>query len=126
MNRHINRVLSSGALLLLFMLPGLSMASAFKPAHIASPEQYQLLLENEQVLVLKMVLQPGEADTIHRHHDETVYFEKGGTLTITEGDGKSIVAEVPDGHVMWHPAWVHQVTNSGDTTVVAIIVEKKP
>ncbi|MCG9770322.1 hypothetical protein L1D59_17150 [Pseudoalteromonas piscicida] len=28
-------------------------------AHIASPNQYQLLLENEEVTVLKMTLKPG-------------------------------------------------------------------
>ena len=95
-----------------------------QPAHLASPEQYSLLLENESVLVLKMVLEPGEADMTHSHSNETVYFEKGGQLTITE-NGIPFVVDVPDGHVMWHSAWSHQVTNTGDTTVTAIIVEEK-
>lgn len=95
------------------------------PAHIASPEHYQVLLENEQVLVLKMVLKPGEADRPHRHGNETVYFQQGGQLTIQEDGGQTIVADVPDGHVMWHGAWQHQVRNSGDREVVAIIVEEK-
>jgi hypothetical protein len=33
---------------------------------------------------------------------------------------------VPDGHVMWHEAWTHQVTNTGSEPVTAIIVEAKP
>lgn len=45
-------------------------------AHIESPDHYELLLENERVLVLKMVLQPGEADLAHHHQNETVYFQK--------------------------------------------------
>jgi mannose-6-phosphate isomerase-like protein (cupin superfamily) len=94
-------------------------------AHIESPDHYELLLENERVLVLKMVLQPGEADLAHHHQNETVYFQKGGTLLITEDNGKSFEANVPDGHVMWHQAWSHQVTNVGDTEVVAIIVEER-
>ncbi len=32
-------------------------------AHIASPNQYQLLLENEEVTVLKMTLKPGNRIT---------------------------------------------------------------
>ena len=76
-------------------------------------------------MVLKMVLQPGEEDLPHHHHNETVYFQKGGTLRITEDDGKSFEANVPDGHIMWHKAWTHQVTNVGDTEVIAIIVEER-
>ncbi len=95
-------------------------------AHITSPDYYTVLEENDQVLVLKMVLEPGESDAIHRHHDETVYFQQGGQLSIETVNGDTLEAEVPDGHVMWHEAWTHRVTNVGDNTVIAIIVENKP
>ncbi|ELA7389022.1 cupin domain-containing protein [Vibrio alginolyticus] len=103
---------------------GVYATQNYETANIASPEQYETLFENENVLVLKMVLEPGESDKIHRHNDETVYFQQGGTLTITE-NGKAQTMEIPDGFVMWHPAWVHQVTNSGNSRVVAIVVEQK-
>lgn len=103
-----------------------AIAGDHQAAHVASPDHYQLLLENDEVLVLKMVLRPGEADSMHGHHNETVYFQQGGELTITEQGGDSFVAKVPDGHVMWHQRWEHQVTNSGDSEVIAIIVEDKP
>lgn len=109
-----------------FLLSSAVMAGEYQAAHIVSPNHYQVLLENEQVLVLKMVLKPGESDVMHRHHNETVYFQRGGKLTIAETNGTLIEAEIPDGHVMWHKAWSHQVTNSGTTEVVAIIVEQKP
>lgn len=113
------------------LLAGLlvSMAATAKDypaAHVASPDHYEVLADNDEVLVLKMVLRPGESDVMHRHRNETVYFQQGGTLTIRLPDGQSNVAEVPDGHVMWHEAWAHQVTNSGDSDVIAIIVEDKP
>ncbi len=111
--------------LVLAIIASISSAEEFSLGHIASPEHYNLVMENEHVLVLKMVLKPGEADRAHRHHNETVYFQKGGQLTITDTNGKSFVANVPDGHVMWHEAWAHQVSNTGETEVVAIIVEKK-
>jgi len=94
-------------------------------AHIASPDYYTALKENDQVLVLKMMLEPGESDAMHRHHDETVYFQQGGQLSIETVSGDTLEATVPDGQVMWHEAWTHRVTNVGDSTVVAIIVENK-
>lgn len=95
-----------------------------EPAHIASPNQYELLLENEAVTVLKMILKPGEQDNWHKHNAETVYFEKGGKATITTSE-KDMTLEIPDGYVMWHDHWEHQVKNVGETTITAIIVEKK-
>tara|TARA_B100001123_G_scaffold13347_1_gene15340 strand:- start:634 stop:1008 length:375 start_codon:yes stop_codon:yes gene_type:complete len=96
-----------------------------EPGHIASPQKYEILLENERALVLKMVLKPGESDSFHRHNNETVYFEKGSKLKIETLGGEQIVADVPDGHVMWHEAWTHRVTNLGEQTAIAIIVEEK-
>ncbi|NIB40638.1 hypothetical protein HBA55_13635 [Pseudomaricurvus alkylphenolicus] len=104
---------------------GHALADKLTAAHTASPEFYQVLTENEEVLVLKMVLKPGDADAMHHHNNETVYFERGGTLAITLENGKTMVVTVPDGQVMWHEAWSHQVTNVGNTEVVAVIVEAK-
>lgn len=94
------------------------------PAHIASPDQYSVLLDNDSVLVLKMELDAGESDEWHFHRTETVYFEKGGELKITTSTGEMKLT-VPDGHVMWHEPWQHQVSNIGNTQITAIIVEQK-
>ena len=93
-------------------------------AHVESPKHYTLLLENENVLVLKMTLQPGEEDNWHKHNAETVYFEDGGKAIIKTAD-KAMTLEIPDGYVMWHDEWEHQVKNIGNTTITAIIVEAK-
>ncbi|MCG8671974.1 MAG: hypothetical protein MI867_21400 [Pseudomonadales bacterium] len=119
------QVLSATSLIILMFSPP-SWGESLKLAHIASPEAYELLLENEEVIVIRMVLKPGQADKLHRHNNETVYFEKGGKLKISEHQGESFEAEIPDGHVMWHKAWAHQVTNVGTSEVIAIIVEDKP
>ena len=96
-----------------------------EPGHIASPEMYEVLLENVRALVLKMVLKPGESDAFHRVNNETVYFEQGSKLKIETLGGESVVADVPDGHVMWHEARTHRVTNIGEQTAIVIIVEEK-
>lgn len=97
----------------------------FESGHIESPSQYEMLFENERVLVLRMVLKPGESDSFHYHNNETVYFQQGSKLKIETKGGEIIEADVPDGHVMWHEAWTHRVTNLGDKTAIAIIVEEK-
>lgn len=118
-------VLKSGLCLLLAATANIHAHMQYEPGHIASPQQYELLLENEQALVLKMVLNPGESDSFHSHNNETVYFEKGSKLKIETLGGEPIVTDVPDGHVMWHKAWTHRVTNLGEQTAIAIIVEEK-
>lgn len=107
-----------------FSTYALAKDNAAPAAHIAAPEQYEILLENKSVLVLKMVLAPGESDNWHSHRAETVYFEKGGKASIrTEQTVMDL--DIPDGHTMWHDAWAHQVTNNGSSPIVAIIVEQK-
>lgn len=123
MNRLMINILV--ALFSVFAFSNMAMAEDYQAAHLASPDQYDLIFENDRVMVLKMELEPGEADIIHRHNNETVYFQTGGKLRIAEQGGEVLEADIPTGHVMWHQAWVHQVTNIGDTTVVAIIVEDK-
>mgnify|MGYP000395065225 CR=1 FL=1 len=121
----LRAILKSALFLLIAATVSTHAHEQHDPGHIASPEQYELLLENERALVLKMVLKPGESDSFHRHNTETVYFEKGSKLKIETLGGEPIVADVPDGHVMWHEAWTHRVTNLGEQTAIAIIVEEK-
>jgi len=123
MNIYLKSLLSS--LLVIASVTSRAESASLAAAHEVSPEQYQLLTENDEVLVLQMLLKPGEADVQHAHRNETVYFEKGGLLRIAEVGGNTFDVNVPDGHVMWHEAWGHQVTNVGETTVKAIIVESK-
>ncbi|MDF1820187.1 MAG: hypothetical protein P1U64_01350 [Alcanivoracaceae bacterium] len=119
----------------LMMLLGLMLAScgalaeSLPLAHEASPDIYSVLNENDEVIVLRMELAPGQSDALHRHNAETVYFERGGSLSI-EPHAYSVFAApmnvtVPDGHVMLHEAWAHRVRNIGDAPVIAVIIEQK-
>lgn len=103
----------------------LAQETSVPAAYVASPDVYQVLLENDEVLVLKMVLQPGQSDNWHKHNTETVYFEQGGHAQIKTAEDKVVTLDIPDGFVMWHEQWQHQVTNTGKTPITAIIVEKK-
>ena len=92
----------------------------------ASPGNYKLLLENEQVHIILMTLKAGESDQQHSHRDESVYFIKGAKLRIHMPDGGSAEVEMPDGGVMWHEEWTHRVENIGDTDLQAVLVETQP
>lgn len=91
----------------------------------AAPDNYKLLLENDQVRVLEMTLPAGTKDNQHSHQDETVYFLSGGKVKIHLPDGQAMEADLPDGHVMWHEAWTHTVENVGSTDIKAIVVERR-
>ncbi len=90
-----------------------------------SPSSYKPLFENDEVRVLEMSLRAGDKDEVHSHPSETVYFAKGGKLKIRLPNGEAMEADIPDGHVMWHEPWTHQVENVGSSDVKAIIVESK-
>jgi hypothetical protein len=40
-------------------------------------------------------------------------------------DGGAADVDLPDGHVMWHEPWTHQVENVGTSDIYAVIVESK-
>ncbi len=90
-----------------------------------SPANYRLLMENERVRVLEMNLPAGQSDVRHSHPAETVYFVQGGRARIHVADGGIAEVDLPDGHVMWHEPWTHQVDNVGNSDIRAVIVESK-
>lgn len=90
-----------------------------------SPRNYRVLLENEHVRVLEMNLTAGEADKMHSHPSETVYFISGGRVRVHLPDGATPELELPDGFVMWHEAWTHRIESIGTSDIKAIIVESK-
>lgn len=91
----------------------------------ASPNNYKLLYEDDDVRLLEMTLKAGETDNEHSHPNELVYFLSGGKVKIHLPSGETAEAEPPDGFVMPHEPWTHTVENVGTTDVRAIIYEKK-
>lgn len=94
-------------------------------ATVAASENYRLLSEENNIRVIEMILKPGEKDNEHSHYSETVYFVTGSKVKIYVGDDV-MEADIPDGHVMHHGPWKHQVENIGDQILKAIIFEQMP
>ena len=91
----------------------------------AASDNYRLLSHEGNVRVIEMVLRPGEKDNLHSHHNETVYFMRGSQVKV-HVDGDVVELDIPDGHVMHHGPWTHQVENVGDQTLKAVIFEQMP
>jgi mannose-6-phosphate isomerase-like protein (cupin superfamily) len=90
---------------------------------IVASDNYTLLSDTLGVRIIEMILEPGQTDNMHSHMNESVYFITGGMASIKIGD-EVMEAEVPDGHVMHSEPWTHQVTNTGTTTIHALIFER--
>jgi quercetin dioxygenase-like cupin family protein len=92
----------------------------------ASPDNFKLLLENDEVRVLEYSLQPGAKDKPHTHPPKVSYVVAGGTLKITTGEGKSFSVQEKAGAASWMGSvgW-HYVENTGKTTVRVVLVEVK-
>ena len=91
----------------------------------AASANYKLLSHEGNTRVIEMTLAPREKDNVHSHHSETVYFITGSKVKIRVGD-EVMEADIPDGHVMHHGPWTHQVENVGDKALKAIIFELMP
>jgi mannose-6-phosphate isomerase-like protein (cupin superfamily) len=104
-----------------------SAPTAVQDAVTAAPSVYTVLHEDERARVVDMKLEAGVTDGVHMHPDEVVYFLQGGSAKIALPDGNAMEVEVKDGQVLSHEGWTHTVSNTGDDTIHAIIVElQKP
>lgn len=116
-----------GLVLFLSFLPLLSFSQPPPlDALTASPDNFKLLLENDQVRVLEYTLAPGQRDTWHTHPPKVSYVVTGGKVRVTTEDGKSFVADEEAGSASWMGALGrHFVENVGTTTVRVVLTEVK-
>jgi quercetin dioxygenase-like cupin family protein len=89
------------------------------------PVGQRILMENEKVRVWQITLAPGESQPWHRHkHPYLVIAIEGAVNVVTVADGTVIDAPEPTGGVIYRePGPVHKLTNIGETTYVARLVE---
>ena len=91
----------------------------------------EVLLENEHVVLQRLVVGPGEWEGIHSHPGNQIYIHiKGGTWSERRGGIQSPTASVTmDGSVGWMEAVPlsveHESGNTGDTTIDLIWVTLK-
>jgi quercetin dioxygenase-like cupin family protein len=91
------------------------------------PVGARILLENEYVRVWQVSLAPGETQPLHRHDLPYLVVSVSGAMNVIETvDGQRIDAPEPTGSVVFRePGATHTLTNIGETTYVARLVELK-
>jgi quercetin dioxygenase-like cupin family protein len=91
------------------------------------PVGQRVLLENEHVRVWQVSLAPGETQPLHRHDHPYLVIAVQGAMNVVETvDGHVIDAPEPTGSVVFRePGATHTLTNIGETTYVARLVELK-
>ncbi|KQS03741.1 hypothetical protein ASG11_05355 [Sphingomonas sp. Leaf357] len=114
----------------------LQAAPASFDAVVAAPNSHRVLLEDEQIRVLRVEVPPGVTEPVHDHRWPSVmYFERPQPITYityTLIDGKPVETERFDAPafttsqtVRGEPEGLHAVTNRGQAPFVAIRIEFK-
>lgn len=99
------------------------------PAHVASPDVYKVLAENDQFRVIEATWQPGQEDNYHSHPaDRVSLYQTDCSLRLTSSDGSTRIGKPKAGTAKARtgkPVKSHKAKNLGDQVCIIRIVELK-
>jgi quercetin dioxygenase-like cupin family protein len=101
-------------------------ATEVADARTTDPDHYHLVMENQQVRVLRYHDVPGTKTHPHRHPASVLYALSSCRRRLHFPDGTSRDREFVAGDVMWIPAQTHVGENIGTTNTEVLLVELKP
>lgn len=108
------------------LLAGTSQAGDAIDAVAAAPDEFRILLENDQVRVIEYEIRPGQQEPWHTHPPKVSYVLAGGTLRIVPQDGAPFEVTETAGEASWMAALgTHHAENIGTTPVRILLVEVK-
>ena len=90
-----------------------------------SPNNCTVVLDNDQVRVVRVVIKPGEKLAMHSHGANIVYSLTSGKVKYTSPDGKAEEREMKAGQAVWSDGVTHGTENIGTTETRALVVELK-
>ena len=90
-----------------------------------APDLHEVILENDDVRMLRVTVIPGATADMHTHPRNINYVVSGGTLRFTSPEGQVREVELFEGQVIDGPATAHRVENIGETIVQTIQTEFK-
>ena len=93
---------------------------------VTDPELYKVVMENDDVRVLRYHDVPGAKTHQHQHPPSVLYALSSFRRRLTFPDGTSKEREFTAGDVMWVPAQIHVGENVGVTNTEVLLVEIKP
>lgn len=92
------------------------------------PRSFRILLENERVRVLEYKNGLGLGvcgQGLHYHPERVTVALTQAKVRIADAQGKTVVRDVPAGHVFFSPAETHAVENIGGAGTRVYIIELK-
>jgi len=93
---------------------------------VKASEHVKILLDNEQVRVLKVSRPPGTKVPMHTHPTFLSYYFNSALIKVTLPNGKIIELDIPEGKLTWKPDGAkHAVEVLGTNTLNALVVELK-
>jgi beta-alanine degradation protein BauB len=90
-----------------------------------APKNCKVLLDNDQVRVIRVVQKPGEKIEMHSHPAYILYVLTSGKSKFTSADGKSEERELKAGQAIWSDAVTHASENVGTTEARVLVIELK-
>lgn len=92
--------------------------------------EYEVQLENDQVCVSRVVIEPKEEIGLHRDAvPQIVVGLRGGTITRLEADGREVDVEFPTGKAVYRPVdpedELHRSVNRSNPPIEVIIIQMK-
>ena len=115
--RIVSLVLSAAA-----VLSATAMAQDPVPLY---PDNYKVLIENDQVRVLDFKLRKGDTEEFHSHPAHVLYVLEPFRIRFRFPDGRTGMRETKVGEVLYSEAVTHSPVNVGDTDAHGILVELK-
>ncbi|HEY4490766.1 MAG TPA: antibiotic biosynthesis monooxygenase [Acidobacteriota bacterium] len=89
------------------------------------PNNYKVLLENDQVRVLDFILRKGDTEDFHSHPAHVLYVLAPLKIKFSFPDGRLGMREAKPGDVLFSEAVTHSPVNIGDNDAHGILVELK-
>jgi quercetin dioxygenase-like cupin family protein len=89
------------------------------------PEHHKVVLENDQVRVLRATIGPHEKSAMHEHPANIVVFLTDADMKYTSPDGKTAERHLKTGEVTSNAPVKHEVENIGDKPVELVQIELK-
>ena len=101
-----------------------AMTRGQDPMKVA-PNNFKVLLENDQVRVLEFRSKPGEKIATHSHPAYVTYVISGrGKTKFTSPEGKTTEQEAKVGQATWHQAETHASESTGAVHVLLVELKK--
>ena len=89
------------------------------------PDKFTVRLENENVRVLEVRLEPGQSHAMHWHPKHIIYTLTSYRVRDTYPDNTTKKMERPAGEILWGDELTHAAEKIGDTPIHALIIELK-